>query len=61
MGVRNFGGRLRREGAYVYLWLIRVVVWQKPTRYCKAIISQLKIGFFKKKKTKKTCPALRKG
>ena len=25
------GGRLKREGTYVYLWLIHVVVWQKPT------------------------------
>ena len=31
-----------REGMYVYLWLI-LVVWQKPTQYCKAIILQLKI------------------
>ena len=28
---------------YVYLLLIHVVVQQKPTRYCKAIILQLKI------------------
>ena len=27
-------GRLRREGTYVYLWLIHVDVWQKPTQYC---------------------------
>ena len=25
------GGRLKREGIYVYLWLIHVVVQQKPT------------------------------
>ena len=31
------GGRLKREGTYVYLWLIHVV-WQKPTQRCKAII-----------------------
>ena len=24
------GGRFRREGTYVYLWLIRVDEWQKP-------------------------------
>ena len=36
------GGRLRREGAYVYLWLIHVDVWQKPAQYCKTIILQLK-------------------
>ena len=27
----------------IYLWLIHVDVWQKPTQYCKAIILQLKI------------------
>ena len=31
---------------YVYLWLIHVDVWQKPTRYCKAIIFQLNINKF---------------
>ena len=38
------GGRFKREGTYVYLWLIYVVVWQKPTQHCKAIILQLKIN-----------------
>ena len=36
------GGRLRREGTYLYLWLIHVDVWQRPTQYCKALILQLK-------------------
>ena len=36
-------GRFKREGLYVYLWLIHVHVWQKPTQHCKAIILQLKI------------------
>ena len=36
------GGRLKREGTYVYLSLIHDAVWQKPTQYCKAIILQLK-------------------
>ena len=27
---------------YIYLWLIHVDVWQKPTQYCKASILQLK-------------------
>ena len=27
-------GRLKKEGTYVYLWLIRVDAWQKPTQYC---------------------------
>ena len=38
------GGRFEREGTYVYLWLIHVAIWQKPIRYCKAIILQLKIN-----------------
>ena len=37
-------GRLKREGTYVYLGLIHVDIWQKPTQYCKAIIFQLKIN-----------------
>ena len=45
------GGSLTREGTYVYLWLIHVDVWQKPTQYYKPIILQLKI-FFKKLKEK---------
>ena len=32
---------------FVYLWLIHVDVWQKPTQYCKAIIFQLKNTFKK--------------
>ena len=36
------GRRFKRERTYVYLWLIHVDVWQKPTQYCKAIIFQLK-------------------
>ena len=36
------GGRLNREGLYVYLWLIHIVKWQKPTQHCKAIILQFK-------------------
>ena len=38
------GGRLQREWIQVYLWLIHVVVRQKPTQHCKAIILQLKKG-----------------
>jgi len=38
------GGKFRREGTYVYLWLIHVDVCQKPTQYCKAIFLQLKIN-----------------
>ena len=41
---------MKREATYEYLWLIHVDVWQKPTQYCKAIILQLKINIFFKKK-----------
>ena len=34
--------KLRRESICVYLWLIHIVVWQKLTQHCKAIILQLK-------------------
>ena len=39
---REMGGRFKRKGIYVYLWLIHVEVWQKTTKFCKAIIPQLK-------------------
>ena len=45
---REMGGRFKREGTYVYLWLIHVDVWKKPTKFCKAIILQLR----EKKKAK---------
>ena len=35
-------GRFKREGTYVYLWLIHVDVLQKPMEHCEAIILQLK-------------------
>ena len=38
------GGRLKREQTYVHSWLIRVVMCQKPTQRCKAIIFRLKIS-----------------
>ena len=44
--MRLEGGRFKREGTYVYLWLIHADVWQKPTQYCKAIILQLQINNF---------------
>ena len=28
---REVRGRFKREGTYVYLWLIEVDVWQKPS------------------------------
>ena len=43
------GERFKKEGTYVYLWLILVVLWQKPIQHCKAIILQLKINKFKKR------------
>ena len=52
-------GRFKREETYLYLWLIHVDVWQKPTQYCKAIVLQLKINlkqFFKIQLRKKTEP-----
>ena len=38
-------GAIAFSRTYVYLRLIHVDVRQKPIRYCKAIISQLKINF----------------
>ena len=46
---REVGGRVKREGTQVYLWLIHVYIWQKPTQYCKASILQLKINKFNSK------------
>ena len=43
------GAKFKREGTYVYLWLIYVDVWQKPTQHCISIFLQLKIS----KKTQK--------
>ena len=40
--VRGSGRGLKREGIYIYLELIHVVVQQKLTQHCKAIILQLK-------------------
>ena len=39
---REMRGRFKREGIYVYLWLIHVELLQKTTKFCKAIILQLK-------------------
>ena len=43
------GGKFKREGTHGYLWLIDVDVRQKSTKFCKAIILQLKISKLKKK------------
>ena len=42
------GKEVQGGGSYVFLWLIHVDVWQKPTQHCKAVIFQLKINKFKK-------------
>ena len=47
------GRRFTREGTHVYLWLIHADVWRKPTKYCKAIILQLKISTLKKKRNQR--------
>ena len=52
---RGVGGRFRREGTHVYLWLIYVVKWQKPTQHCKVIIIQIKK---KNQQEKKLCTSL---
>ena len=41
---RQVGRRFRTEGIHVYVQLIHVVGWQKPTQHGKAIILQLKIS-----------------
>ena len=50
LGFRGVGGRFKRERAYVYLWLIHVDVWQKPTKYCIAIMLQLRKKVYQGKK-----------
>ena len=37
------GRGIQDGGTHVYLWLIHVDVWQKPSQYCKVIILRLKI------------------
>ena len=44
------GGRLNREGTYIYIWLINFVVQQKLAQHCEAIILQFKKRERKKKK-----------
>ena len=40
--VEEVDGRGGWEGGDIYLCLIDIVVWQKPTYHCNAIILQLK-------------------
>ena len=51
----EMGGRFKKERIYVHLWLMHVKVWQKITKFCKAIILQLKNKF------KKKCVEMEKG
>ena len=41
------GGRFKSEGTYVYLWLIRVDVWQKSNQHCKSNYPSIKHKFKK--------------
>ena len=34
---RDLRQRFKMEGIFVYLWLIHIEVWQKTTKFCKAI------------------------
>ena len=46
-------GRFKRDGTYVYLWLIHVDIWQRTTKFCKAVILRLKNKLiFKKERPK---------
>ena len=47
----GMGGRFKRKGTCVYLWLIHVGVWQKPSQHCNdpPIKDEIK---FKKEKQK---------
>ena len=40
------GRSFKREGTYIYLWLIHIDVSQKLTRYCRTLIFQLKTNIF---------------
>ena len=50
----HVGSSLARDQTCVPLWLIHVEVWQK-TKFCKAIILQLKNKYINEKGGKKTC------
>ena len=49
------GERFKKEGERLYLWLMHVDVWQKPTQYCQAISLKLKIDNFFLKDRAKCC------
>ena len=46
-GGEEDGREVQEGGDILYLWLIHIDAWQKPTQYCKAIILQLKLNTFK--------------
>ena len=46
------GGHFKKEGTYVYLWLIHLDMWQKPAQHYKAITLQFKINTFLKSNRK---------
>ena len=35
----GLGGEVQEEGTHMYVWLIQVIVWQKPTQYPKQLSS----------------------
>jgi len=39
------GGKLEKEGMYVLLWLIHIVVWQKPNNILKIKKIKININF----------------
>ena len=43
-GTGGVGREFKKERICVYLWLIHLDVWRKPTQHWKAIILQLKIN-----------------
>ena len=46
----EWGGRWERGSrgrGHIYLWLMHVDIWQKPTEYCNTIILQLQINKLK--------------
>ena len=45
--VVGVGSRFKRQGTYAHVRLILVVVQQKATQHCKAIMLQLKINLKK--------------
>jgi len=48
---REWGGRYKREETYIYLWLIHVDIWQKPSQYCNYLLIKNK-NFKNDKKSK---------